>query len=266
MRRKGNKKKKRPSAFVIRDSIAMIPNMNFGWRVNVMHNPLEIVSAAKASIREALVQSLDLLPSPRLEIPDIQLIRMSQLATLRVHIQVTPTLLPREFLFPPMAAEILGIIASKVVPIQISPNNLTIWILMATRNIRLNTTEKLVVGDILASTAPMTQRMGLKGHVQSAATTSIELIHTQQLLLGVTQLPTVFPRMLHLDRVSSILTQITTIHHQICVPPTFLMDPRARDTQAPCILLLRVIRRSSLQGLRLLLGLLHLRYIHGAMF
>ena len=40
MKRNGNKKKKRPGVFVSKESIAMTPNMNFIWRVNVMHNPL----------------------------------------------------------------------------------------------------------------------------------------------------------------------------------------------------------------------------------
>ena len=61
-------------------------------------------------------------------------------------------------------------------------DNLTTWILMATKNIQLNVTEKLVLGAILASTAPMTQCMGPKDRALSAATTLIEPTHTQHFL------------------------------------------------------------------------------------
>ena len=212
-------------------------------------------------MREALVRFLDLIPSPpRLEIPDIQVIQMPQLATLPP-IQVTLTLLLPELLLPrnPLATEILGVVASRVVFMQTLLDNLTIWILTATKNIRLNMTEKLMLGAILASTAPMTQRMGPKDHVLLAATTSIGPIHTHHLLTHPLPDLTAIPEIFQLDRVSQILTQIT---HPICILLIFLMDQRILDIKG----ILRVIKRTSLGGLLHLLGLLHLRYIHGAMF
>jgi hypothetical protein len=93
-------------------------------------------------MQEAPVPSLDLIPFPRLEIPDIHLIQMLQLA-IPPHSQLTPTLLLLVLLFlrALMAAEMLDIFASRVALTQTSPDNLTTWVLMATKNIPLNMTE-----------------------------------------------------------------------------------------------------------------------------
>ena len=94
---------------------------------------------------------------------------------------------------------------------------------MATKNIQLNVTEKLVLGAILASTAPMTQHMGPKDRALSVATTLIEPTRTQHFLTHPLPDLTAIPRMFQqLDQVSQILTQIS---HPIYVLLIVLMDP-----------------------------------------